>query len=278
MANFAPPWGPFRRVVTIHDMQYRAVPELLSPLARSATHALVSTAAHRADRVIAVSRAGRDEICAGLGIPAGRIDVIHNGVREAPTEIDTSGLRERYGLGEHPIVLTVATQLPHKNLSALIPALALMAPAQRPALVIVGHGTDDGRLRAAALAADVAESVHLLGARTNHELERLYALAGCLVLPTLHEGFGMPVLEAMAHSVPVACSDIPSLREVAGDAALYFDPRAPAQIATQISELIGNQQLAHSLREKGLANARRFSWSAAATMTLASYDRALGSS
>ncbi len=276
MANFAPPWGPFRRVVTIHDMQYRAVPELLSPMARSATHALVSIAAHRADRVIAVSRAGRDEISAGLGIPTECIDVIHNGVREAPTCIDTSGLRERHRLGERPIVLTVATQLPHKNLSVLIPALALMAPAQRPALVIVGHGTDDGRLRAAAFAADMAESVHVLGAGTNDELERLYASASCLVLPTLHEGFGMPALEAMARSLPVACSDIPSLREVTGDAALYFDPRDPAQIATQIGELIGNEQLAHTLRDKGLANVRRFSWSSAAARTLASYDRALG--
>ena len=275
MANFAPAWGPFRRVVTIHDLQYRAVPELMSWPARTATHALVSLAARGAHRIIAVSAAGREEIVAGLGVARERIDVVPNGVRPAPPAPSTDGVRERYGLGRRPIALTVATNLPHKNLPALIEAIALIAPAARPVLAIAGHGTDDPTLRAQAVAAGVAEDVRLLGALSTQELDSLYALAGCLVLPTLHEGFGLPVFEAMARSVPVVCSDIPALREVAGSAALYFDPRAPAEIAARIDELLVDRALADRLRERGRERTKHFSWSASAEGTLESYRRAL---
>jgi len=275
MANFAPAWGPFRRVVTIHDLQYRAVPELMSWPMRTGTHALVSLAARTADRIIAVSAAGGEEIVAGLGVERERIDVVPNGVRPATPTPSTDGVRERYGLGRRPIALTVATNLPHKNLPVLVEALALVDSKERPLLVLAGHGTDDGTLRAQALAAGVAEDVRLLGGCSTQELDSLYALAGCLVLPTLHEGFGLPVLEAMARSVPVVCSDIPALREVAGSAALYFDPRAPAEIAARITEVIADTGLAERMRELGRARAEGFSWSVAAGGTLASYRRAL---
>jgi glycosyltransferase involved in cell wall biosynthesis len=294
MANFAPPWGRFRRVVTIHDLQYRAVPELLSPANRLATSALVSLAARRAQRIVAVSSAGADEIVAGLHVARARIDVVPNGVRLPPAapapaspspslspspdltpSPPTDELRGRLRLDGRPLALAVATHLPHKNLPALIDALALISSAERPLLAIAGHDTDDGRLQAQAAAAGVGEDVRLLGHCSTAELDALYTLAACLVLPTLHEGFGLPVLEAMARSLPVACSDIPALREVGGSAALYFDPRSPSQIASAISELIADTGLAGRLRELGRAQAGRFSWAAAAAGTLASYRRAL---
>ncbi len=159
-----------------------------------------------------------------------------NGVRPAPPAPSTVGVRERYELGQRRIVLTVATNLPHKNLPALIDALALIAPAERPLLAIAGHDTDEGRLQAGARAG-VGEYVRLLGHCSTAELDALYALAACLVLPTLHEGFGLPAIEAMARSLPVACSDIPALREVGGSAALYFDPHSPAQISAASATL-----------------------------------------
>ncbi len=275
MANFAPAAGPFRRVVTIHDLQYLAVPELISGATRTATHALVSLAARRADRIIAVSSAGAEEIQSGLGVEARRIDIVPNGVRPAPPAAPPSEVRGCEQIGTRPIVLAVATNLPHKNLHALVEALALIATHERPMLLIAGHATDDGTLHEAALAAGVEDSVRLLGRRSTEELDSLYAIAACLVLPTLHEGFGMPVLEAMARSLPVACSDIPALREVAGEAALYFDPRAPAQIAARIREILGEDALSRRLRMLGSARAGAFSWRAAAEGTLASYIRAL---
>jgi glycosyltransferase involved in cell wall biosynthesis len=275
MANFAPAWGSFRRVVTIHDLQYKAVPELLSLPARAATHTLVSLAARRADRIIAVSATGRDEIVAGLGVEWDHVDVIPNGVRPPSSMPSPDSTRERFRLGRRPVALSVATNLPHKNLLALIDALALMAPEQRPVLVFAGHGTDDGALASRASAVGVDEDVRLLGGLSTGELDSLYALADCVVLPTLHEGFGLPALEAMARSVPVVCSDILALREVAGSAAIYFDPRAHEQIAARIGEAIADADLAKRMRELGRARAADFSWSAAAEGTLASYHRAL---
>jgi glycosyltransferase involved in cell wall biosynthesis len=275
MANFAPTWGRFRRVVTIHDLQYKAVPELLSWPMRTGTSALTLPAARRADRVIAVSAAGREEIISGLGISRDQIDVVPNGVRPPQSAPSTAGVRERHRLGERAIALAVATHLPHKNLPALIDALALITAEERPLLVIAGHGTDDGTLQAHAGVLGIAEDVRLLGQCSTGELESLYAVADCLVLATLHEGFGLPVLEAMARSVPVACADIAALREVAGDAALYFDPREPREIATSISRAISDQPLAERMRELGRTQAAGFSWSAAAEGTLASYRLAL---
>lgn len=277
MANFAPPWGHFKRVVTIHDLQYRAVPERISPPVRALTGALVSLAARRAERILAVSEAGARELVEELGVERGRIDVVPNGVRPPRPAPSPEQVRERLGLGERALVLSVATNLPHKNLPALIDALALIQADKRPLLVFAGHGTDDGALREHARALGVQDDVRPLGACTTEQLEGLYATAGCLALPTLHEGFGLPVIEAMARSLPVACSDIAALREVGGDAARYFDPRSPREIALAVEQLLGEPALAGRLAEAGRERAARFSWADAARGTLASYRRALAS-
>jgi glycosyltransferase involved in cell wall biosynthesis len=275
MANFAPTWGGFRRVVTIHDLQYKALPELVPLPMRLGTSALVSQAARRADRIIAVSAAGREEIVSGLGVRRENIDVVPNGVRPPQGPPSTAEVRERHRLGTRRVALTVATNLPHKNLPALIDALALLTAEERPLLVIAGYGTDDGALQAHASGLGIADDVRLLGQCSTRELDSLYAVADCLVLPTLHEGFGLPVLEAMARSILVACSDIAALREVAGESALYFDPRQPREIAARISEALSDEPFTKRMRELGRVRAAGFSWSAAAEGTLASYRLAV---
>jgi glycosyltransferase involved in cell wall biosynthesis len=277
LANFAPCWGRFRRVVTIHDLQYRAVPDRISLPVRAMTGALVSLAARGAERIIAVSHAGAQELVSELGVDPARIDVVPNGVRPSRGAPATAAIREQLRLGERPLALAVATNLPHKNLPALIDALAAVDVDERPLLTIAGHATDDGSLRARAQAAGVEQDVRLLGTCSTEQLDALYAASSCLVLPTLHEGFGLPVLEAMARSLPVTCSDIAALREVAGPAALYFDPHEPAQIAASITRLLSDGALARRLADAGRVRAASFSWSAAAEGTLASYERALAS-
>lgn len=274
-ANFAPGWGSVPRVVTIHDLHYRANPELLSMPMRAGTDVLVRLAARGAARIVTGSEVARTEIVSGLGVDPRRIDVVPHGLRPPPSEVSATLARERHGLGERPVVLTVATNVPHKNLPALIDAAALIEPGERPTFVLAGHGTDDAALESAVASRRLGEHVRLLGRCSDQELESLYALASCMLLPTLHEGFGLPVIEAMARSVPVLCSDIPVLREVAGQAAGYFDPREPADIAAKLRELLGDEPLASRMRERGRVRAAAFSWSAAARGTLASYRRAI---
>jgi glycosyltransferase involved in cell wall biosynthesis len=227
--------------------------------------------------VIADSHSARADLVDLLGVKPDRVDVIPLGVSQPPTVAPGSTLRlsERLRLGGRTLVLAVSTNLPHKNLAVLMEALAQVPPPRRPVLAVVGHGTDDGTLAERAAAVGVSEDVRLLGRCPADQLELLYVLADCLVVPSLHEGFGLPVLEAMARSLPVVCSDIRTLREVAGEAACYFDPRAPGQVAAAITCVLDDPRLAAGLRERGRARAASFSWTAVAQETLASYRRAL---
>jgi glycosyltransferase involved in cell wall biosynthesis len=260
LANFAPIAAWTKRLLTIHDLQYRALPELAPRPLRLATAAMLEPAARRADRLICVSEATAGEVVRALRIPRERIDVVHNGAGSPIAAPEPEGeLRSRHGLDDRPVLLCPSSRLPHKNHAALLQAHALL-PAPRPLLVLCGVGTE-------ALA---GADVRALGPVAAGELEGLYALAELVVMPTLYEGFGLPVLEALARGRPVACSDLPVLREVAGEHARWFDPRDPRDIARALSE-----PLSHDA-EAGRAHAARFTWRAAAEGTLASYRRVLG--
>jgi glycosyltransferase involved in cell wall biosynthesis len=188
-------------------------------------------------------------------------------------------LRARRGLGDRPVVLSVSAKRPHKNLLRLLDALALLAGERRPVLVLPGYPTwHERELRERAASLGVAGDVRFLDWVRDEELEGLYATAGAFVFPSLYEGFGLPVLEAMRRGVPVACSDRSALPEVAGDAALLFDPERPAEIATAIERMLTDENQADRLREAGRRQAARFTWEATARETLRSYERALGRS
>jgi glycosyltransferase involved in cell wall biosynthesis len=277
LANFAPVSGRFRRVMTLHDLQYRAVPELLTPARRLGTAVLLEAAARRADRIITVSQASGHEITENLGIAPDRIDVIPNGVRlpDAAGHRDTDELRARFTLGDRPVALAVGSDLPHKNLDRLLDAMALVPEARRPVLVLAGPGTDGPRLREKAMAAGVSSDVHLAGFVAAADLDGLYALAELVVLPSLYEGFGLPALEAMARGVPVVCADIPPLREVTGDAALRFAPERTPDMAAAIEMVLTHEGLRTRLASAGRARVAAFTWRRAADQTLASYRRAL---
>jgi glycosyltransferase involved in cell wall biosynthesis len=280
LASTAPAWGDFKRVTTIHDLIYKAHPEAHVGLRTLGMRVLVPLAARRSHRIVTDSESTRRDVERFLGTDPANVDVVPLGTGTTMTAEPepASELRARHDLGDRPVALTVSAQRPVKNHGMLIDAVALIPAERRPLLVIAGPSYDDeygAGLRDRARAAGVDGDVRWLGWTANAELEGLYALADCFVFPSLYEGFGLPVLEAMRRGVPVACSDRSSLPEVAGDAALYFDPESPAAVAAAIEEILGSPGEAELMRAAGRAQAERFTWNATARGTLAVYERAL---
>ena len=278
LASTAPVWGRFRRVVTVHDLIYARFPEAHAGLREKGMRVLVPAAARRSDRVIADSSSTRDDLIELLGLSAARIDVVPLGlgaVRRAEPLAEHE-LRRRFELGSRRLVLSLSAKRPHKNLLALIGALALIDADERPVLVLAGYPTAyEAQLRERARALDLDEDVRFAGWLSDAEVEGLWEVADAFVFPSLYEGFGLPVLEAMARRVPVACADASSLPEVAGDAALLFDPHDEPAIARAISSLLRDQALVDRLIAAGLQRARRFTWEQTAHATIDSYLRAL---
>jgi glycosyltransferase involved in cell wall biosynthesis len=268
--NTAPAFPGVPQVTTIHDVIYERFPETAGRL-NVGVRLLVPLAARRSRRVLTVSYASKEDIVRFLRVPPDRVDVVPNGPGIAvsgeppsPTE-----LRQRFDLGDAPVVLTVAAKRPHKNLGRLLEAVGRLETDV--VLVVPGFETPFER----ELQREAGRRVRFLGWVDDPTLDGLYRAATCFVLPSLAEGFGLPVLEAMARGVPVACSRTSSLPEVAGDAALYFDPLDPDAIADAIAQLLADEKLRAQLRQAGQERAASFTWEAAAKSTLASYERAL---
>jgi len=278
LASTAPVWGPFRRVVTVHDLIYARFPEAHAGLRGKAMSLLVPAAARRSRRVIVDSQNTREDLVELLGIPPARIDVVPLGLgalrRVEP--LPAGEVRRRLRLGDRPVALSLSAKRPHKNLLGLIDALRRIPAEERPVLVLPGYATThEAELRERVAELDLDPYVRLLGWIDARELEGVWAIADAFVFPSLYEGFGLPVLEAMARGVPVACSNAASLPEVVGDAALLFDPHDEAQIATALRRVLYEPELALRLRESGREQARHFTWERTAQATLESYRRAL---
>jgi glycosyltransferase involved in cell wall biosynthesis len=234
--------------------------------------------ARAADRVLALSHVAARDFTASIGLDAAKIDVAPLGVRggEVVAAPSHAVLRARYELGDGPVILCVAQKRPYKNLPALIRALPEL---QRAVLVLPGTPTDHEReLRELAARLEVADRVRFLDWITEAELEGLYGLAHCFALPSRAEGFGLPVLEAMRRGVPVACAARGALPEVAGDAALLFDPDDQEAVTAALRTLLTDRVRADELVRRGRDRVRAFTWERTAQLTLASYERALGSS
>jgi glycosyltransferase involved in cell wall biosynthesis len=278
LASTAPGWGRFRRVVTIHDLIYRFHPDAHPGVRSLGMRALVRLAAERSDRVIADSAATRDDLVRFLRADPARVDVVPLGVGSTRQGDATpeAELRKRHGLGDRRVVLSVSAKRPHKNLRGLLDALAGIATERRPALIVPGYTTwHEAELREHADRLGVAGDVRFLDWVSREDLEGLYDVADCFVFPSLYEGFGLPVLEAMRRGVAVACSNASSLPEVAGDAALLFDPRDTQAIRAAMERLLTDRELANDLAERGRERAKAFSWERSARETLGSYERAL---
>jgi glycosyltransferase involved in cell wall biosynthesis len=276
LANVAPVHARVPAVITLLDLlflRHRSLPRLTTLALRWT----VLPAARRAAALIAISAAARDDMCEIGGFAPEDFTVVPLGAgraRDAAVPATpSSDLRARLRLGDARVVLCVAAKRPHKNQELLVRAVAALP--KDIVVVLVGHPEDyDAVLRARVAELGVERRVRLVDYVSDADLEGLWELAACAAFPTLAEGFGLPVVEAMARGVPVAASDLPVLREVGGEVPHWFDPHDPASAAAAIVAAMRDDRAAQA----GRSQAERFSWAATAQATLAVYERVVGRS
>src|SRR6266496_1885161 len=262
-----PPLVRCRSVVTIHDCIHLMFPQYLpNRLALTYARTSIELAARRATRIMTVSESSKRDILRFVDVKPDKIDVIYNAFDERfgvePREEDVVRVRERYQLHDE-FVLYAGNVKPHKNLERLIIAFDLVRKRGLDHLKLVLIGDEISRyasLRRAVHRHQLHKYVRFLGYLPEETLAVMYRLAGVFAFPSLYEGFGLPPLEAMASGTPVVTSNVSSLPEVAGDAAILVDPHDPQAIAHGISRLLTDEKLRRDLRMKGLARARQFSW------------------
>jgi glycosyltransferase involved in cell wall biosynthesis len=279
--HVAPAWGAWRSVVTLHDLAFELYPETHTPASR-AYYAATGESVRRAERVIAVSQRTASDAVRLLGIDPARIRVVPEAAAPAfrprpKDDLEQLSTRLRLDLDQQrPYILFVGTLEPRKNVPLLIEATALVRREVDAMLLLVGsRGWLNEPIFAAHARSGLGNDARFLGSLGEQELAILYSHAAVLALPSLYEGFGLPVLEAMACGAPVVCSNAGPLPEVAGEAAVMLPPEDPTLWARAILTLLQDPGRADALRQKGFARARTFAWERTARATRDIYHEAL---
>jgi glycosyltransferase involved in cell wall biosynthesis len=268
-ATLGPMWTSMPTVITIHDMLYWSHPELMTtPLYTRPVMWMEKRGAANAAHVMTDSQVSADEIVKYLGFPRDRLHVVLLAA-EHPAEHPTTDRQTEN------LVVASGQRRPHKNWDRLIRALALVDEEVRPRLVITGARGEDP-LAPVVAEAGLADWVDLRGWVEDAELADLRSRARALAFPTLAEGFGLPILEAMAEGLPVIASDLPVLREVGGEAALWFDPLDLDSIADALRTVATRPDVLTAMSAAGIEQATQFSWERVARETLEVFWTALG--
>lgn len=282
--DFIPPrFGRYRKVITIHDLAFLLYPDILTPDSRRYYADQIRDAAARADHIIAVSEATRNDVINMLDAPPEKVTTIPEAADARyrplpPAEIER--VKKAHHLPQD-YLLFVGTYEPRKNLGGLLRAYDQLRAELRdaPPLVIAGHrGWLYDQLFRLIEQLDLTQRITWLENPPDADLPALYNGARLFCLPSFYEGFGLPALEAMACGTPVVASERGSLPEVVGDAALLVNPDDPANIAAGLHRVLTDADLPAQLRQRGLARARLFTWRETARQTLAVYHTVVNAS
>jgi glycosyltransferase involved in cell wall biosynthesis len=272
---------PCPAVATIHDVIYMACPEDLPSLAGRLYYRAMMTACSRiATRLITDSNHSKDEIVRYLNANPAKIEVVYPAVDPFfqsganPTEV--ASVRSRFGI-DRDYILCVGIYKPRKNHARLLKAFQLLLKRGAQSKLVIAGPMEEGKpvLERLATELGIAEHVVFTGFINDADLRALYSGARVCVCPSLYEGFGFTVLEAMACGTPVVCSSATSLPEVAGKAVLYFDPYKPEEMAAQLGRAFCNDSVRSTLIADGCRNLLRFNWAETARQTLAVYHQVL---
>jgi glycosyltransferase involved in cell wall biosynthesis len=274
--HLLPPLVHTRTVFTLHDLTTIKFPATHAQLNRRFLQLMLPHFLRATDRIIAVSEATRRDVLEHYGPPPERVRVVYHGVNtrfKAVTPESGRQVQARYRLPDR-YILSVGTLEPRKNLITLLEAYhALRAKSSDVLLVIAGgRGWHSEPFFNKLRALELEDSVRLLGRVPDEDLPALYTLAEVFAFPSLYEGFGLPVLEAMACGAPVICSNASSLPEVAGEAAIQIAPLEVREWTQALERIRSDAALRASLRERGLKQAKRFTWEATARQTYAIYQ------
>ncbi len=269
-----------RTIVQVHDLSFVRVPEAAAPRLKAYLDRVVPESVARAHRVLADSQATKTDLIELYGTPSEKVMVLYGGVdqrfRPAPADA-VATVRQKYGLDNIPFIFSIGTVQPRKNYGRLIQALAQVRQRGLDVHLVIagGRGWLEDPIYQMIETAGMQAYVHLIGFADDDDLPALYTAASGFAFPSLYEGFGLPVLEAMACETPVLTSNVSSLPEVAGRAALLVDPYRVDEIAVNLEKLLGDTEVRSGLIQLGRDQVEKFSWQAAATQLIEIYENLL---
>lgn len=271
-----------RTLLTVHDLSFVRVPRAASPPLKAYLDAVVPPSVEAADHILADSEATKADLIDLYKTPENKISVLYSGVNPRFRRVGNpeafQAMRQNYELGNFSYILSVGTVQPRKNYSRVVQALAALRQTGRDLHYVIagGSGWLQDELWETIERTGMNDYVHLLGLVADQDLPALYSGARMLLMASLYEGFGLPVLEAMACGTPVITSNLSSLPEVAGKAALLVDPHDTDAITEAILKLETNDEARSQLIKSGYEQAELFTWQRAARQLKSIYDEMLG--
>lgn len=277
MAFVTPVWQPRPTMLTVYDLSFIHFPDRFPPLKRFYLQSQTRRSCRHARRVVTISESGRQDVHRYFDVPLEQIDVVQPGVDETfrpcqREEIDK--FRERLQLPDQ-FLLHVGTLQPRKNIPILIDALARLDRPELPLVLVGGKGWQYTEIFERIAALGMNKQVRLTGYVPDEELPMWYNAASALLFPSVYEGFGLPIVQAMACGTPVIAADTSSIPEAAGDAALLFAPGDLETLVGHLSLVLDNEEQSATMRERGLAHSSQFTWKRAGEKMASSFLSAL---
>lgn len=270
-SHYAPRFSPIPTVISVMDLSYIHFPKLFNSHDLYQLKNWTAYSVKKAATILTISKSSKNDIINEYKVPAERVIVTYPGYKEVktltPRVYGMNQLKTKYNISDN-FILFVGTLQPRKNISRLIEAVSLLEEKNIELVIVGKRGWLFEEILETPKRLNIEKRVKFLENVNDEDLMELYSKAKCFVLPSLYEGFGLPVIEAMKAGCPVITSNVSSLPEAGGDACLYVDPEDTGDIAAKISELINNQKLRKKLIAKGHKQVMKFSWRKTAEQTL----------